>query len=139
MLRGVDRLLGDGRSPNYVYGPPGTLAAGGKAPLGVLLKNYRLSDDVAFRFSDRGWSEWPLRAETFAGWLNRINGDGHLCNLFMDYETFGEHQWAETGIFPFLEKLPEAVFDVNPGQNEFVTCTEAWIDSLRWGIGMLLR
>ena len=122
---GVDRLLGDGRSPNYVYGPPGTLAAGGQKPLGVLLKNYRLSDDVAFRFSDRGWSEWPLRAETFAGWLNRINGDGNLCNLFMDYETFGEHQWAETGIFPFLQKLPEAVFDVNPGQNEFVTCTEA--------------
>ena len=57
---GVDRLLGDGRSPNYVYGPPGTLAAGGETPLGVLLKNYRLSDDVAFRFSDRGWAEWPL-------------------------------------------------------------------------------
>ena len=89
------------------------------------LKNYRLSDDIAFRFSDRNWKEWPLDAQRFAKWVNQINGDGYLCNLFMDYETFGEHQWASTGIFDFLDKLPEAVFDVNPGQNGFLTVSEA--------------
>ena len=58
--------------------------------------------------------------------MNQINGDGHVCNLFMDYETFGEHQWAETGIFKFMDALPEKVFDVNPGQNEFLTPTQAF-------------
>src|SRR5689334_16778890 len=71
-------------------------------PFELLLNNYRLKDDIAFRFSNRGWAEWPLSAEKFAGWVNQIKGDGFLCNLFMDYETFGEHQWADTGIFKFL-------------------------------------
>ena len=68
------------------------------------MKNYRLSDDIAFRFCNRGWSEWPLTAEKFAGWVDQINGNGYVCNLFMDYETFGEHQWADTGIFEFLAR-----------------------------------
>lgn len=121
---GVDRILGD-RSPAWVYAPEGSGEHLPSAPLRLLLKNYRLSDDIAFRFSDRNWSEWPLDVDRFARWVNQINGDGHLCNLFMDYETFGEHQWADSGIFGFLESLPAAIFDVNPGQNDFVTVREA--------------
>ena len=123
LCEGVDRLLGY-RSPNYVYVPPRT---GNQPddldgrPLRLLLKNYRLSDDVAFRFSNRGWKEWPLTAEKFAHWVNQINGDGYVCNLFMDYETFGEHQWADTGIFEFLDALPGKVYDANPGHNDFET------------------
>ena len=112
------------RSPNYVYVPPPSAIPQGHPPVTLLLKNYRLSDDVAFRFSDRGWKEWPLSAEKFAHWVNQINGDGYVCNLFMDYETLGEHQWAETGIFEFLDALPEKVFDVNPGHNDFLTPTQ---------------
>jgi len=128
ICEGVDRILGY-RSPNYVYRPPSfgapPLIGRGGRQFGVLLKNYRLSDDIAFRFSNRGWAEWPLSAEKFAGWVNQINGDGYLCNLFMDYETFGEHQWEDTGIFKFIDALPEKVFDVNPGHNHFITPSEA--------------
>ncbi|TVQ51685.1 MAG: alpha-amylase [Phycisphaerales bacterium] len=123
LCEGVDRLLGF-RSPNYLYVPPRD-GKNDAAPVKLLLKNYRLSDDIAFRFSDRNWSEWPLNAETFAKWVNLINGDGYVCNLFMDYETLGEHQWQETGIFEFLDVLPEKIFDVNPGVNDFVTPSEA--------------
>ncbi|MDG1837856.1 MAG: glycoside hydrolase family 57 protein [Phycisphaerales bacterium] len=124
LTEGVDRLLGD-RSPAYPYVPSGCGEYLPSAPLRLLLKNYRLSDDIAFRFSDRNWSEWPLDASRFAKWVDQINGDGHLCNLFMDYETFGEHQWADSGIFDFLDALPAALFEVNPGQNDFVTVREA--------------
>jgi alpha-amylase len=128
LCEGVDRILGY-RSPNYPYRPikwhGQELQGRNGRPFGLLLKNYRLSDDIAFRFSNRGWSEWPLSAEKFAGWVNQINGDGYLCNLFMDYETFGEHQWADTGVFQFMEKLPEAIFDVAPGTNHFNTPSEA--------------
>jgi alpha-amylase len=124
ICEGADRILGY-RSPNYVYRPLGAKADGRARPFGLLLKNYRLSDDIAFRFSNRGWAEWPLTAEKFAGWVNQINGDGFLCNLFMDYETLGEHQWKDTGIFEFLSALPGKVFDVNPGHNHFNTPSEA--------------
>ncbi|MEO0511549.1 MAG: glycoside hydrolase family 57 protein [Planctomycetota bacterium] len=120
LCEGADHLLGY-RNANYVYTPPGTPVGRDGKPLGLLLKNYRLSDDVAFRFSDRNWAEWPLTAEKFGQWVNNINGDGYLCNLFMDYETFGEHQWADTGIFEFFKALPGAIFDVNPGENHFIT------------------
>lgn len=102
LAEGADHILGY-RSPAFVYSAPGA------SNLKVLLKNYRLSDDIAFRFSNRSWSEWPLTVEKFAGWAQKINGNGYLCNLFMDYETFGEHQWEDTGIFQFLEALPEAI------------------------------
>ena len=124
LCEGADRLLGY-RSPNYVYVPPGTQGDLGHARVKLLLKNYRLSDDIAFRFSDRNWPEWPLTAERFARWVNQINGDGYLCNLFMDYETLGEHQWEDTGIFEFLDVLPEKIFDVNPGENDFCTPSDA--------------
>jgi len=120
ICEGVDRHLGF-RSPNFLYQPPGKPVGRDGRPFGLLLKNYRLSDDIAFRFSNRGWTEWPLSADKFAGWVDAINGDGFLCNLFMDYETFGEHQWADTGIFQFLAALPEKVFDANAGHNHFVT------------------
>jgi alpha-amylase len=102
VAEGADRVLG-WRSPNFVYTPAG--APGMK----LLLKNYRLSDDVAFRFSDRNWSEWPLTADRWASWVHKIAGSGDVVNLFMDYETFGEHQWAETGIFDFLRHVPGEV------------------------------
>jgi len=124
LCEGVDNVLGY-RSPNYLYSPPGIQWRQDQSPFGLLLKNYRLSDDIAFRFSNRDWSEWPLSAEKFATWVNQINGDGYLCNLFMDYETFGEHQWADTGVFEFLDALPEKIFDVNPGHNHFNTPSEA--------------
>jgi alpha-amylase len=90
--------------------------------LKLLLKNYRLSDDVAFRFSNRDWPEWPLTAEKFAGWVNQVNGNGYTVNLFMDYETLGEHQWADTGIFEFLRHLPHEVFKCR--DNDFKTPSE---------------
>jgi alpha-amylase len=101
IAEGADDIL-DWRSPNFVYQVPGTKTA-------LLLKNYRLSDDIAFRFSNQGWADFPLTADKFAGWVHGISGAGEVVNLFMDYETFGEHQWASTGIFEFLEHLPEAV------------------------------
>jgi alpha-amylase len=124
LCEGVDRLLGY-RSPNYIYVPPGGQGDLAQARVKLLLKNYRLSDDIAFRFSDRAWPQWPLTADRFAHWVNQINGDGYLCNLFMDYETLGEHQWKDTGIFQFLDVLPEKIFDVNPGENDFCTPAEA--------------
>lgn len=96
---GFENLLG-WRSPNYVYSIKGS---GVKA----LLRNYRLSDDVSYRFSARWWPEWPLTSEKFAKWLSSQEGD--CVNLFMDYETFGEHQWADTGIFDFMKHLPGEV------------------------------
>lgn len=105
IAEGWDPILG-WRSPNYVYKPKGAKQAR------LLLKHYRLSDDIAFRFSSKDWPEHPLTAEKFAAWVGAAEGD--TVNLFMDYETFGEHQWEDTGIFNFLEKLPEELFK-NPG------------------------
>lgn len=108
LAEGVDELL-DSRSPNKLYRPAITGIADGAhghhETLKLLLKNYRLSDDIAFRFCDQSWSQWPLTAEKFADNVQASGGD--CCNLFMDFETFGEHQWPETGIFEFLTKLPE--------------------------------
>ena len=78
--------------------------------LKLLLKNFRLSDDIAFRFSLQSWSEWPLTTDKFTKWMNEIDKKDELINLFMDYETFGEHQWEETGIFDFMAALPAAIF-----------------------------
>jgi len=102
ITEGADHILGY-RNANFVYRPPGLTR------LKLLLKNYRLSDDIAFRFSNRDWSQWPLTAEKFAGWINAVNGCGNVVNLFMDYETFGEHQWQDTGIFDFMRHMPEAI------------------------------
>ncbi|MHC4842505.1 MAG: glycoside hydrolase family 57 protein [Planctomycetota bacterium] len=115
ITEGADHILGY-RSPNFVYQPQGC------KDLKLLLKNYWLSDDIAFRFSNRGWKQWPLTAEKFSNWVSSVNGNGYAVNLFMDYETFGEHQWEDTGIFNFLRHLPEQVFK-HP-DNDFKTPTE---------------
>ena len=94
LAEGWNPILGY-RSPNYVYSVAGT------DDLRLLLKNYQLSDDIAFRFSDRNWSEWPLTADKYLSWLSH-SADDEIINLFMDYETFGEHQWSDTGIFDFM-------------------------------------
>jgi len=116
LTEGADHILGY-RSPNFLYTPPNC------GRLRMLLKNYRLSDDVAFRFGNRDWAEWPLTAEKFARWVDQINGNGYVCNLFMDYETFGEHQWADTGIFDFLRAMPGMVMGI--GNNDFLKVSEA--------------
>jgi alpha-amylase len=115
LTEGADHVLGY-RSPNFVYRPPDS------KKLKLLLKNYRLSDDIAFRFSNRAWTEWPLRADKFARWVNAVNGNGFVVNLFMDYETFGEHQWEDTGIFNFMRHLPEEV--LKHPDNDFKTPSE---------------
>jgi alpha-amylase len=93
------------KSPNYLY------CNAIDPKLKVLLKNFKLSDDIAFRFSNKGWEEYPLTTEKYVSWLNQIGKDEETVNLFMDYETFGEHQWEDTGIFEFLKALPESVFE----------------------------
>lgn len=116
LTEGVDRIL-EWRSPNFVYMPVGC------KNLKLLLKNYRLSDDIAFRFSNYTWNEFPLMADKFTSWLHAQNEHAQIINLFMDYETFGEHQWEETGIFRFLEKLPELI--LSHPDFSFVTPSEA--------------
>jgi len=103
LTEGAKHILG-WKSPNFVY----TNAINPK--LRLLLKNFRLSDDIAFRFSERGWEDWPLTTDKFVNWLNQVGDEEQVINLFMDYETFGEHQWEETGIFKFMKALPSEVF-----------------------------
>ena len=116
ITEGWDPILG-WRSPNFVYRPAYTDS------IRLLMKNYKLSDDIAFRFSDKNWTEWPLTADKFAHWLEAIPHDQPLVNLFMDYETFGEHQWDDTGIFEFLDKLPGEFMKTEA--RGFVTLSEA--------------
>jgi len=104
LSEGPEQVLG-WRSPNFVYQPASCYK------LKLLLKNYRLSDDIAFRFSNQAWDGYPLRPETFARWLHNVSGNGETINLFMDYETIGEHQWADTGIFDFFKNLPKQVLN----------------------------
>lgn len=111
IAEGLNHIL-EWRSPNFLYIPKGS-------NIRVFLRNYRLSDDIAFRFSCRDWEGFPLTADKFAEWLRASPGE--VINLFMDYETFGEHQWKETGIFEFLEHLP---FYVLKNGLEFKTPSE---------------
>jgi len=116
LTEGAKHVLG-WKSPNFVY----TCA---QAPsLKLLLKNSSLSDDIAFRFSDRGWSDWPLTGEKYLSWVKSAAQNDEIVNLFMDYETFGEHQKAASGIFDFMRFFPEVV--LNDGEFEFVTPTQA--------------
>lgn len=105
LTEGAKHVLG-WRSPNYLYN------SAANPELKLLLKNFRLSDDIAFRFSQQSWKDWPLTSEKFGTWLSNISPDEQVVNLFMDYETFGEHQWVETGIFDFMRSLPEKVFSL---------------------------
>jgi alpha-amylase len=104
LTEGARHVLG-WRSPNFMYTNPIN------PKLRLLLKNYKLSDDIAFRFSQQSWSDWPLTTEKFVGWLSHIPEEEEVVNLFMDYETFGEHQWEDTGIFDFMKALPGKIFE----------------------------
>ncbi|MDJ0624765.1 MAG: glycoside hydrolase family 57 protein [Candidatus Caenarcaniphilales bacterium] len=116
LAEGSDDSLG-WRSPNYVYAHP-------KNPeLKLLLKNYKLSDDIAFRFSNQSWGEWPLTTEKFANWIDNASVDGSCINLFMDFETFGEHQWDKSGIFEFMRYLPKEL--LKEGKHNFILPSEA--------------
>ncbi len=114
LAEGAKHILG-WKSPNFVY------ANSINQKMRLLLRNYKLSDDIAFRFSDQGWNDWPLNADKYVSWLQGEDGD--VLNLFMDYETFGEHQKASTGIFEFMKVLPQLVLAT--GELEFATVTEA--------------
>lgn len=116
LAEGWDPVL-QWRSPNHLYHPTGT------KNIGLLLKNYKLSDDLAFRFSNQAWEQWPLNATTYQEWSEASTADSPLLNLFMDYETFGEHQWADTGIFTFFEQFVGNWLS-QPG-NTFYTASEA--------------
>ena len=116
LAEGAKHVLG-WKSPNYVY------AGALDQKLRLLLRNYKLSDDIAFRFSNREWDEWPLTAEKYAGWLNDKSNPGEVVNLFMDYETFGEHQWADSGIFDFMARLPKVALG-KKYDLEFATVSE---------------
>ena len=114
LTEGAKHILG-WKSPDYIYTNPL------QKHLKLLLRNYTLSDDIAFRFSDQGWKDWPLTGEKFLSWLKAADGD--IVNLFMDYETFGEHQKEASGIFEFMRYMPEAL--LGDGSFEFTTPTLA--------------
>jgi alpha-amylase len=110
LTEGVDRIL-KWRSPLYAY-------KSYSKSMNLLLKYYQLSDDIAFRFSNRDWPEFPLTVDKFVKWVDRLTlnekeNRNQFLNLFMDYETFGEHQWAETGIFEFIRHLPGCILKYN--------------------------
>lgn len=113
LAEGWDEILG-WRSPNFLYKAK-------DSPLLLLVRNYRLSDDIGFRFTNRAWKEWPLTAEKFVDWVNlqNIEDKEPITNLFMDYETFGEHHWKDSGIFDFLEAFCWKALE-NP-RNSFTT------------------
>lgn len=115
LAEGAKHILG-WKSPHFLYYNVR------KPELKLLLKDYQLSDDIAFRFSNRDWNQWPLTADKYVDWLNNIDKNHEVINLFMDYETFGEHQWKETGIFDFMRALPSRVF--SHSDYEFANPTE---------------
>jgi len=115
LIEGADKILG-WRSPNFVHRAKGT-------NLKLLLKNYKLSDDIAFRFSQQDWQEYPLTSKKFAAWLDSHDSSSDIVNLFMDYETFGEHHFEDSGILKFLGNLPGEI--LKNDKNRFVTPSEA--------------
>lgn len=112
LTEGAKHVLG-WKSPNFVY------SCAQASGLKLLLKNSSLSDDIAFRFSDKSWQDWPLTADKYLSWIKSAAQTDDIINLFMDYETFGEHQKAQSGIFDFMKFLPETV--IADGEFEFVT------------------
>jgi alpha-amylase len=107
LTEGAKHVLG-WKSPNYLY------CNSINPRLKVLLRNFTLSDDIAFRFSNRNWNAWPLTADKYASWLSKLAVRRELINVFLDYETFGEHNWKDTGIFDFLNHLPGAILKKTP-------------------------
>jgi len=103
LTEGAKHILG-WKSPNFLY------CSAVNPKLKLLLRNFRLSDDIIFRFSNRAWSEWPVTTEKFVSWLKKLPENEEVVNLFLNYETLGEQQWKETGIFDFFYNLPKTVF-----------------------------
>ncbi|WP_289053839.1 glycoside hydrolase family 57 protein [Carboxylicivirga marina] len=116
LTEGAKHILG-WKSANYLY------CNAINPKLKLLMRNYTLSDDIAFRFSEQGWNEWPLTTEKFVSWMNKMDEKEEIINIFMDYETIGEHQKKESGIFDFLDNLPAAV--LNTKNYKFTTPSEA--------------
>jgi alpha-amylase len=121
LTEGAKHILG-WKSPNFLY------CNAINPRLKVLLRNFVLSDDIAFRFSNRNWSEWPLTADKYAVWVNKLAPSSEVLNIFLDYETFGEHNWKDSGIFDFLNHMPAAILKKTPFK--FMTPTEV-ADSLQ--------
>jgi alpha-amylase len=117
LTEGARHILG-WKSSNYVY------ANAVNPKLKVLLRNFRLSDDISFRFSNKNWAEWPVTSEKYVSWLNAVDEKEEIVNLFMDYETFGEHQHVSSGIFEFMRNLPKQVFAST--NFEFLTPSEIY-------------
>jgi alpha-amylase len=115
LTEGAKHVLG-WKSPNYLY------CNSINPRLKILLRNFVLSDDIAFRFSNRNWNEWPLTADKYSSWINKLAPNSEVLNIFLDYETFGEHNWKESGIFDFLSHMPAAVLKKTPFK--FMTPTE---------------
>lgn len=107
ITEGAKHILG-WKSPNFLY------CNAINPRLKVLLRNYTLSDDIAFRFSNKNWSSYPLTAEKYTSWIKGLGTTSDILNIFMDYETFGEHQKKETGIFDFLKHLPDVIIKKTP-------------------------
>jgi len=135
---GVKHIL-HGRSPNYLYQHPNNETK-------ILLRNYRLSDDIAFRFTRKDWHEWPLTPKKYVEWLTNMPASEQIVTLSMDYETFGEHQKADTGIFKFLESVisklarnkkikmttpSEAIRLLQPADNIYAPESISWADEAR--------
>lgn len=106
IAEGAKHVLG-WKSPNYIY------TNANNAKLKILLRNYQLSDDIAYRFSDRSWDQWPVTTEKYVSWLDNIGENDEVVNLFMDYITFGERHNRSTGIFEFMRFLPKQIFEHN--------------------------
>jgi alpha-amylase len=102
LTEGAKHILG-WKSPNYLY------CSQANPRLRLLLRNFKLSDDIGFRFSNQTWNEWPLTADKFASWIENLPKEEEVVNIFLDYETFGEHQWKETGIFEFMKAIPKVL------------------------------
>ncbi len=115
VTEGAKHVLG-WKSPNFMY------CSASNPKLKLLMRNFQMSDDLAFRFSEQRWSEWPLTADKFVGWINAMKENEEVVNIFLTYETFGEYQWAETGIFDFLKAFTAKV--IEEARHQFKTVTE---------------
>jgi len=119
LTEGAKHVLG-WKSPNFLY------CNNINPRLKVLMRNFVLSDDIAFRFSNRSWNEWPLTADKYAAWINKLSSKSELINIFIDFETFGEHNPKESGIFDFLYHLPGAILKKTPFK--FMTPSEVAVN-----------
>ena len=115
LTEGAKHILG-WKSPNFLYYNVN------QPQLKLLLRNFKLSDDIAFRFNNKAWSEWPLTADKYADWIKNTDDEGDVINLFMDYETIGEHQPKDSGIFDFFKAFPGKI--IEDGNFEFLTPSE---------------